>query len=60
VHGRILQLTGQARIIWDTELGKQMVGAERLVEFHLGRAIETSDVTLLRWRLMEHSPHNPA
>jgi len=59
-YGRTLQLTGQARIIWEAELVEQVVGAERLVEFHLGRAIETSDVTSLRWRLMEYSPHNPA
>lgn len=59
-NGRTLQLTGQARILWDAEFVEKVVGAERLVEFHLDQVIEITATTPLRWRLMEYSPHNPA
>jgi predicted pyridoxine 5'-phosphate oxidase superfamily flavin-nucleotide-binding protein len=57
--GRILHLTGKAKIIWDGERLKEFAGAERLVEFRLTEARETVLKTNLSWYFIDYSPFNP-
>lgn len=58
-RGAILQLTGQAAIIWDeTEIAK-FPGAERLVSYHIDTVIETELVLPLAWHFESFSPFNP-
>lgn len=57
--GRTLQLTGTAKIIWDTDRITKFSGAERLVEFQIDRVLETTNATTLRWKFGEYSPYNP-
>lgn len=58
--GSTLQLTGQARVIWDNDQVRAFAGAERLVEFHIEQVVEIIGASPLRWRLVEYSPFNPA
>jgi len=58
-HGGTLQLSGEARIIWDQEQVAAFVGAERLVEFVIDRVIETPGAYPLRWHLMHYSSSFP-
>ncbi len=55
-----LQLTGEARIVWDAGRAARFAGAERVVEFRGQEAIETRGVFPLRWRFEGYSPFNPA
>jgi uncharacterized protein len=57
--GRLLQLTGKAKIVWDAERIKEFAGAERLVEFELTQARESSLQTNLEWYFIDNSPFNP-
>lgn len=57
--GRVLQLTGQAEVIWDETRVAAYEGAERLVELTVERAIELPNGNPLRWSLEERSPFNP-
>lgn len=57
--GHTLQLTGTANIIWDTNRIAQFIGAERLVEVHIDRVLETTNATTLHWKFGEYSPYNP-
>ena len=57
--GRILQLTGTARVIWNPDRGADDVGAERLVEFSIVEVVERSGVSALRRRFVEYSRFNP-
>jgi len=57
--GSTLQLTGEARVIWDAERIAAFPGAQRLVEFAVANAVETSSAFDIRWRLLEYSPVNP-
>ncbi|HAX79203.1 MAG TPA: pyridoxamine 5-phosphate oxidase [Cyanobacteria bacterium UBA11372] len=57
--GDILQLTGQAKVIWDAERLTTFAGAQRLVEFEIEQVLETRNVTPMRWRFGEYSPANP-
>lgn len=57
--GGTLQLTGEAKIIWDAESAARFAGAERLVEFRVEEAIEIRGASPLRWRFLEYSPFNP-
>lgn len=59
-QGWTLQLTGEARILWDPLRVAQFPGARRLVEFRMDRGIEIAGATGLRWRFLESSPFNPA
>jgi predicted pyridoxine 5'-phosphate oxidase superfamily flavin-nucleotide-binding protein len=59
-QGHTLQLTGQAVIIWDTELLSTFIGAQRLIRFAIDQVIETQNATTLRWQFGEYSPANPA
>jgi uncharacterized protein len=58
--GRTLQVTGRARIIWDPERTAEFAGAERLVELDLEETIEIAGSSPFKWRLIGHSPFNPA
>ena len=58
--GGTLQLTGEARIVWDAGRAARFAGAERVVEFRVQEAVETRGVVPLRWRFEGYSPFNPA
>lgn len=57
--GTTLQLTGQAQVIEDPARNTRFPGAQRVVEFHLRKAIEITAPTTVRWRFLEYSPYNP-
>lgn len=57
--GSTLQLTGEARVIWDNQRAQELAGAERLVEFEIGEVLETTNALPLRWDFMSYSPFNP-
>lgn len=57
--GDILQITGEAKVIWDADRLNEFIGAERLVEFEIEQILETTNSTPLRWRFGEYSPANP-
>ena len=58
--GDTLQLTGEARIVWDAGRVARFAGAERVVEFRVQEAVETRGAVPLRWRFEGYSPFNPA
>lgn len=58
--GNTLQLTGRAAIVWDPERAAAFAGAERVVEFGVGEAVEIEGAVPLRWRFGGYSPFNPA
>ncbi|MEC4812661.1 MAG: pyridoxamine 5'-phosphate oxidase family protein [Scytonema sp. PMC 1069.18] len=57
--GDTLQLTGQAKVIWEGEKLNEFAGAQRLVEFDIEQVLETRNASRLRWRFGEYSPVNP-
>jgi hypothetical protein len=57
--GSALQLSGNARVLWDDPRMKQFEGAQRLVEFDLERVIELPEATLLRFKFQSYSPFLP-
>jgi predicted pyridoxine 5'-phosphate oxidase superfamily flavin-nucleotide-binding protein len=57
--GGTLQIVGRAKVVWDKDRVAEFAGAERLVEFEIEQAIETSGAVPLGWRFMEYSPFNP-
>ncbi|MFB2898488.1 pyridoxamine 5'-phosphate oxidase family protein [Aerosakkonemataceae cyanobacterium BLCC-F50] len=59
-QGHTLQLTGEAVILWNTELLSTFPGAQRLIKFAINRVVETRNATTLRWQFGEYSPANPA
>jgi len=59
-RGSTLQLTGEARIIWDAGRAARFTGAERVVEFRVQEAGELRGAVPLRWRFEGYSPFNPA
>jgi hypothetical protein len=59
-EGGTLQLTGEARIVWDAGRVAKFAGAERVVEFRIQEAVDTSGAVPLRWRFEGYSPFNPA
>jgi predicted pyridoxine 5'-phosphate oxidase superfamily flavin-nucleotide-binding protein len=58
--GRTLQLSGQARVIWDGPDVQQVAGAERLVEFELKAVVDSAGPRLPHWRFIGYSPFLPA
>lgn len=58
-RGGTLQLSGEARIIWEQERVAAFAGAQRLVEFEIDRVIETPEVLSLRWQFGQYSPVLP-
>ncbi len=59
-RGSTLQLTGEARIVWDAGRAARFTGAERVVEFRVQEAVELRGAVPLRWRFEGYSPFNPA
>jgi predicted pyridoxine 5'-phosphate oxidase superfamily flavin-nucleotide-binding protein len=57
--GDMLQLTGQATIIWDSPRLAEWPDARRLIEFEIAGAMVRRNAFPLRWRLVEYSPFNP-
>jgi hypothetical protein len=58
-RGRVLQLSGTARVDWDPARAAAFPGAERVVEVRIERSSERALPDAPRWRLVEPSPHNP-
>ncbi|KYC43621.1 pyridoxamine 5-phosphate oxidase [Scytonema hofmannii PCC 7110] len=58
--GHTLQLTGQAKVIWEAKRLSEFAGAQRLVEFDIEQVLESRNVCPLRWRFGEYSPANPS
>jgi predicted pyridoxine 5'-phosphate oxidase superfamily flavin-nucleotide-binding protein len=59
-EGRTLQLSGEARIDWDSRRTAEFVGAERVVELSVEQVVEVRGASFLRARLVDYSPFNPA
>ncbi len=57
--GSALQLTGRARIIWDTHRVVEFAGAERIIEFDIDEVVELTAAIPLHWRFIDFSPFNP-
>jgi uncharacterized protein len=57
--GTRLQLTGEARLLWDRPDFADLKGAERAVEIQIGEIVETEGHRPLGWRFREYSPFNP-
>lgn len=57
--GGLLQLTGSARIDWDTGSAAGHPGARRMVEFTAERVVQIERASALRWRLLGYSRVNP-
>ena len=57
-RGDTLQLSGEARVIWDPARAAEFAGAQRVVEFCVGEVVENT--VPLRWRFAAYSPFNPA
>lgn len=57
--GDTIQLSGEARILWDDDRIGDFPGAERLVEFRLHKLIETENATPQRWKFIDYAADNP-
>ena len=57
-RGNTLQLSGEARVIWNPVRAAEFAGARRVVEFRMAEIIERT--VPLRWRFVAYSPFNPA
>jgi predicted pyridoxine 5'-phosphate oxidase superfamily flavin-nucleotide-binding protein len=57
--GNTLQLTGEARIVWDAGRAARFAGADRVVEFRVQEVVETRGAVPFRWRFKGYSPINP-
>ena len=57
-RGDTLQLSGEARLIWDPTRVAEFAGARRVVEFRIEEIVENT--VPLRWRFAAYSPFNPA
>jgi predicted pyridoxine 5'-phosphate oxidase superfamily flavin-nucleotide-binding protein len=58
--GGTLQLTGQAKVVWDPQRAASFPGAERIVEFHVQQAIQVAHASPLRFRFLQFSRFNPS
>jgi len=57
--GTTVQLTGQARILWDPAEFADLPGAERAVAVDVDEVVEIEGQGPLGWRFVEYSPFNP-
>jgi predicted pyridoxine 5'-phosphate oxidase superfamily flavin-nucleotide-binding protein len=57
--GDTLQITGEARVLWDEASRAPFAGAQRVIEFHIASVVEIDGAAPLRWRFVEASPFNP-
>lgn len=58
-RGDTLQLSGTARVNWDSSALRDFVGAQRLVEFSIEEVVAINSATSWRWEWLEASPFNP-
>lgn len=58
-QGATLQLTGTAKVIWDTSHAVEFPGVQRLVEFQCKEVIEAQNAIPLRWAFHDYSSFNP-
>lgn len=58
-QGYTLQLTGDATIDWNESHAARYPGAERVVTFHVQKAVEIAQAIPVRFRLLERSRYNP-
>ena len=58
-RGVTLQLTGQARVVWEPERALPFPGAERIVEFHVEQVVQVSQAVPLHFRFLQYSRFNP-
>ncbi len=56
-RGDTLQLSGEARVIWDPARTAEFAGARRVVQFCIEEIVE--NIVPLRWRFVAYSPFNP-
>jgi len=59
-RGTTLQVSGMARVNWDSSALLNFVGAQRVVEFSVEEVVAIENATSWRWELLEPSPFNPA
>jgi len=57
--GSVLQLTGQATIVWDESRAAEFLRAERLIEYEIEQIIEIAAALPIRFEFQSYSPHNP-
>ncbi len=57
-RGDTLQLSGEARVIWNSVRAAGFAGAQRVVEFSMEEIVESN--VPLRWQFVAYSPFNPA
>ena len=57
--GTTLQLSGVARVNWDSAALRDFAGAGRVVEFSIEAVVAIENATSWRWELLEPSPFNP-
>lgn len=55
----VLQITGEAEIIWDQAKVASFSGGQRLIEFKIDRVQEIFYAHPLSWQFVEYSPFNP-
>jgi len=59
-HGLTLQLTGQAKLLWDQpDVAGETGGTRRFWEFTVEHWLETSAGLDLEWEFLDSSPFNP-
>ena len=58
-NGDTLQLSGRARVRWESEIAARFAGAERVVELRIERVVAVIGASPLRWEWLEASPFNP-
>jgi predicted pyridoxine 5'-phosphate oxidase superfamily flavin-nucleotide-binding protein len=58
-RGAVLQVSGDARVVWDEAEVRRFAGAERLIDLTVAQVIETERVLPVGWRGLERSPFNP-
>ncbi len=58
-NGSTIQITGEAKIIWDDDRVAEFAGAERLVEFEICGVVHTRGAVPIKWQFLDYSPFNP-
>ncbi len=58
-RGRTLQITGEAKVVWDKEQALRFPGAKRFLKFQGDEVIATEGAFTQRWQLLDYSPANP-
>jgi uncharacterized protein len=55
-----LQITGRAKILWDTEIVSSFLGAERVILLRIDQVLESSENGSMQWEFVDYSPYNPS